>query len=171
MSQNKRLLIAGIILLLLIGGVMGVEALRRQQVAESNQSLMPEGMPTAAPGSIPITVNGDLVASFTPEAIGNLPEASFADAEEGKTQEGWLLADILTFYLADPLPDEALIRVRSNHRDKEITLTWAEVADPANYVMFDLSGRGTLKLVSLLPRLDTREEWVQDTDEITITIP
>ena len=171
MTQNKRLLIAGFILVLLVGGVMGVETLRRQQAANDDVNQMPEGMPTAAPGSIPITVNGNLTASFTPEAIGNLPETSFEDAEEGKTQEGWLLADILTYYLDDPLPEAATILVRSNHREKEATLTWAEVADTANYVMFDLSGRGTLKLVSLLPRLDTRDEWVQDADEIIITLP
>lgn len=171
MSQNKRLLMSGLILLLLVGGVLGVEALRRRQVAESNQSQMPEGMPTAVPGSIPISVNGDIIASFTPDALDQLPDASFKDAEEGKTQEGWLLADVLNFYLDDTLPDNATILVRSNHRDKEVTLTWAEVADPANKIMFDLSGRGTLKLVSLLPRLDTRDEWVQDADEIIITIP
>lgn len=171
MSQNKRYLLSGIVLLLLIGGVMGVDALRRQQAANANVSQMPEGMPTAAPGSIPITVNGDIIASFTPEAIEHLPEASFKDAEEGKTQQGWLLADVLNFYLDDTLPDNALILVRSNHREKEASLTWAEVADPANKIMFDISGRGTLKLVSLLPRLDTRAEWVQDADEITITMP
>jgi hypothetical protein len=34
--------------------------------------------------------------------------------------------------------------------------------------MFDLAGRGTLKLVSVLERLDTRDEWVQDVDRIEI---
>ncbi|MCB0006955.1 MAG: hypothetical protein KDE04_10890 [Anaerolineales bacterium] len=170
MTQKKRLIIAGLILLLLVAIVMGVDALQRQQ-AVSNNNQLPEGLPTAAPGSIPITVNGDLVAAFTPEAIDHLPAASFKDAEEGKTQEGWRLADVLNFYLAEALPADALILVRSNHRDKEATLTWAEVADPANEIMFDLAGRGTLKLVSLLPRLDTRAEWVQDVDEITITVP
>lgn len=169
MSQNRRLLLAGLILLLMIGVVMGVDALRRQQTA--NVTQMPVGMPTAVAGSVPITINGDIIASFTPDALAQLPEASFKDAEEGKTQEGWMLADILTFYLDDALPDNATILVRSNHREKEATLTWAEVADPANKIMFDISGRGTLKLVSLLPRLDFRDEWVQDTDEITITIP
>jgi hypothetical protein len=47
-------------------------------------------------------------------------------------------------------------------------LTWAEVDKPANMVMFDLSSRGTLKLVSLLDRLDVRDEWVQDVDRIEI---
>ena len=169
MSQNKRLLISGLILLLLVSIVMGVDALRRQQAADVYQ--MPEGMPTAAPGSVPIRVNGRIVASFTPEALEQLQEASFKDAEEGKTQEGWMLADILKFYLEDKLPDDATILVRSNHREKEATVTWAEVADEDNKILFDISGRGTLKLVSLLPRLDTRDEWVQDVDEITITLP
>jgi hypothetical protein len=35
-------------------------------------------------------------------------------------------------------------------------------------ILFDISGRGTLKLVSLLDRLDTRDEWVQDSDKIEI---
>jgi hypothetical protein len=38
-------------------------------------------------------------------------------------------------------------------------------------VMFDLSGRGTLKLVSTLERLDVRDEWVQDVDKIEVTQP
>ncbi|MCA9927080.1 MAG: hypothetical protein KC419_01330 [Anaerolineales bacterium] len=170
MSQNKRLLIGGLILILMIGVVMGVDALRRQQAANVNQ--VPPGMPTAAPGSIPITVNGELVGAFTPDALGQLPPANFQDAEEGKTQEGWMLSDVLLLYVAeDMLQDDTTILVRSNHRDKEVLLTWVEVADPANKIMFDTSGRGTLKLVSLLPRLDTRDEWVQDSDEITIITP
>jgi len=34
--------------------------------------------------------------------------------------------------------------------------------------MFDLAGRGTLKLVSKLERLDIRDEWVQDVDRIEV---
>ncbi len=37
--------------------------------------------------------------------------------------------------------------------------------------MFDLSNRGTLKLVSVLPKLDTRDEWVQDVDSIEVANP
>jgi hypothetical protein len=37
--------------------------------------------------------------------------------------------------------------------------------------MFDLSGRGTLKLISKLEKLDVRDEWVQDTDKIEIESP
>jgi hypothetical protein len=36
-------------------------------------------------------------------------------------------------------------------------------------VMFDLSGRGTLKLVSkTLENFSTRDEWVQDVDKIEV---
>jgi len=45
------------------------------------------------------------------------------------------------------------------------------VDQPENYVMFDLSNRGTLKLVSVLPSLDTRDEWVQDVDSIEVANP
>ena len=38
-------------------------------------------------------------------------------------------------------------------------------------VLFDLSNRGTLKLVSLLEQLDTRDEWVQDVDRIEVVSP
>jgi hypothetical protein len=37
-------------------------------------------------------------------------------------------------------------------------------------VLFDLSGRGTLKLVSKLEGLDTRDTWVQDVDRIEVLI-
>ncbi len=37
--------------------------------------------------------------------------------------------------------------------------------------MFDLSNRGTLKLVSVLQKLDTRDEWVQDVDSIEVVNP
>jgi hypothetical protein len=67
-------------------------------------------------------------------------------------------------------PDTVVI-VSSSSRDKSAQLTWAEIDDPANWVMFDLSGRGTLKLVSVLEKLDTRDEWVQDVDLIELTSP
>jgi hypothetical protein len=63
------------------------------------------------------------------------------------------------------------ITVTSTSRNKSARLTWEEVNDPDNWVMFDLSGRGTLKLVSQLDRLNVRDEWVQDTDRIEITSP
>jgi hypothetical protein len=97
---------------------------------------------------------------------------SFVDAEEGKTQEGWLLRDVLQLHVAPrQLQPDTTITVSSSSRDKSAVVTWAEVDDPANWVMFDLSGRGTLKLVSTLERLDVRDEWVQDVDKIEVATP
>ena len=64
-----------------------------------------------------------------------------------------------------------MITVASSSKEKSIQLTWPEIADEANMIMFDLSGRGTLKLVSLLERLDVRDEWVQDVDSIDVVCP
>lgn len=171
MSQNKRILIALFALMIIIAAVLGIEAVRRQnqQKVQANQSQMPAGMATAVPGSIPIYLDGNLVGSFEPGDLEQLKQVSFQDAEEGKTQEGWLLRDVLLLYMnTDALAPKTPIRVSSSHRDKSAQLTWAEVDDTANMVMFDLAGRGTLKLVSLLPKLDVRDEWVQDVDSIEV---
>jgi hypothetical protein len=67
---------------------------------------------------------------FTPEALQALEEASFVDAEEGKTQQGWLLRDVLALYPTHVAEAEAQITVSSSSREKSIDLTWAEVAEP-----------------------------------------
>ena len=158
MSQRTRILIAVGILIVLIVAVLGLEALRR---ANSEPEL--------APGSIPITVDGKLVGGFVPDDLAELEQVSFVDDEEGKTQEGWMLRDVLLLHVGeDELEPETRIVVTSSSREKSVELSWAEVDDPANWVMFDLSGRGTLKLVSVLERLDVRDEWVQDVDQIEV---
>ena len=165
--MNRRVLIATVILVVTIGAVLGIDALRRRNVAPTAA-----GEPTVAPGSVPIYVEGRVVGSFGPNDLEELPQASFVDAEEGKTQEGWLLRDVLLAHVdGDALGTETKVVVSSSSRDKAVELSWTEVEDPANDVMFDLSGRGTLKLVSTLERLDTRDEWVQDVDRIEVSQP
>ncbi len=157
MSQRKRILIALIVLLVIAGGVLVVDLLqRRAAVVEA--------------GSVPIYHHGRLIGAFKPDDLARLAQVSFVDAEEGKTQDGWLLRDVLLLYLdADILRPDSAISVSSSSRGKAVTLTWAEVDERANMVMFDLSGRSTLKLVSArIERLDTRDEWVQDVDKIEI---
>jgi hypothetical protein len=157
MTQNKRILYALLILVVVVGVVLGVDALRRR-----NSS-------TLEPGSIPIYVEGRLAGGFSPRDLEQLEKASFVDVEEGKTQEGWLLRDVLLLHVAeDSLDANTLVTVSSSSRDKSVQLTWAEVDEGANMVMFDVSNRGTLKLVSKLERLDTRDEWVQDVDRIEL---
>jgi hypothetical protein len=159
MNQKTRVLIAAATLVVLGGVVLGLEALRRQRLTEAN----------IEPGSIPIYVDGQYEAAFTPGDLESLEQVSFADAEEGKTQEGWMLRDVLLLHLSEErLKPETNITVSSSSRDKSVELTWAEVDNQDHMVMFDLSGRGTLKLVSRLERLDVRDEWVQDTDKIEV---
>jgi hypothetical protein len=161
MTQKTRILVAVIVLIVLVVVVLGVEALRRAQ-----------SEPTLAPGSIPIYLDGKLVGGFVPDDLSQLEQVSFVDAEEGKTQEGWRLSDVLLLHVKEKqLDPESIIVVSSSSRNKSAELTWAEVRDPANWVMFDLSGRGTLKLVSVLERLDIRDEWVQDVDRIEVSSP
>ena len=165
MDQKARILVGVLVLLLVVGAVLGVDVVQRRRSALSPA----EGQATPVPGSIPIYVDGQLAGSFTPADLERLEQASFIDAEEGKTQEGWLLADVLRLHVdADALKPGTLVTVSSSSREKSAEMTWAEVGDPANKVMFDLSGRGTLKLVSVLERLDVRDEWVQDVDRIQV---
>ncbi|MEJ2208603.1 MAG: hypothetical protein P8129_06145 [Anaerolineae bacterium] len=164
MSQTKRIIVAVVVLVVIIGLVLGIEALRRgaSQPAEGAEA-------TLTPGSIPIYLNGQLVAGFNPQDLETMDTVSFVDDEEGKTQEGWLLRDVLLQHLdRDQLGPNTPIVVTSTSREKSAELTWAEVDDPDNWVMFDLSGRGTLKLVSVLERLDVRDEWIQDVDRVEV---
>jgi hypothetical protein len=165
MDQKKRILIAVVILLVIVGGVLGIDYLQRQKAAAQAPADMP-------PGSIPIFMDGKFVASFVPDDLSQLPGASFVDAEEGKTQEGWLLKDVLLLYIKpSKLKADAQITVSSSSREKSHTLTWAEIENQDNMVLFDLSGRGTLKLVSKIPGFDIRDSWVQDVDKIEVTNP
>ena len=162
MSQRTRIFIAVAAVLVIIGAVLGFDQIRRRQQAAAQPDLVP--------GAIPIYVDGNLAAGFVPDDLDQLDGASFVDDEEGKTQEGWLLRDVLLLYV-DPkgLTPDTVITVSSSSRDKSVDLTWAEVDNPDNMVMFDVSGRGTLKLVSRgIEKLDVRDEWVQDVDRIDI---
>ena len=168
LSQTARILIALGVIIALAAIVLTVDALRGR--SSPAPALATE--PTLTPGGVPIYLDGRLVASFTPADLGRLQESSFTESAEGVLQEGWLLRDILLLHLKpDQLNQAAQITVSSSSRQKSAQLTWAEVAEPANFVMFDLSNRNTLKLVSKMPKLDTRDEWVQDTDRIEIVTP
>jgi hypothetical protein len=61
--------------------------------------------------------------------------------------------------------------VSSSSREKAKMLTWSDIENQENMVLFDLSGRGTLKLVSKIPGFDNRDTWIQDVDKIEVTQP
>lgn len=161
MTQRKRILIVFLVLVVIGVAVLAIESMRGQ-LAESD-------IPA---GNIPVYINGELQGSFGPGDLEELESASFVDAEEGKTQEGWRLLDILPIQVPSRyLKPDAQVIICSSSRSKQAELTWAEINDPANNVLFDLSGRGTLKLVSTLEKLDVRDEWVQDVDKIEVITP
>lgn len=169
MTQRTRILIAITILVLLVAAIVVVETLRRSAGGPAEAG---EGLPTAAPGDIPIYLDGQPIGAFSPTDLEHLETVSFVDAEEGKTQEGWLLRDVILLHVKEhTLQADTIVAVSSSSRDRSAELSWAQVDDPANWVMFDLSSRGTLKLVSILDKLDTRDEWVQDVDHVEITSP
>lgn len=162
--KKSRLVLA----LLLIAGILvvviAVTSVQRIIAAR------PGGTSTPLPaGSIPIYLDGEFMGAFTPHFLGRLPTAQFTDVYEEKLQDGWLLSQVILQVVPQrQLSPQSLVVVSSSSRDKSAQVTWAEVQDPANFVMFDLSNRGTLKLVSVLPALDGRNEWVQDVDRIEI---
>ena len=167
MEQRKRILVGLAVIIVLAAIAVGGEALRRR----SSASVQASGA-TLTPGSVPIYLNGDLVGSFTPSNLDQLKKVSFVDSVEGKTQEGWLLRDVITLYVpARDLKPESRIVVSSSSRDKSAELTWQEVDNASTMVMFDLTNRGTLKLVSKMEKLSTRDQWVQDSDKIEIFLP
>lgn len=167
MEQRKRILIGLVTLILLTVIAIGGEALRRRSSAS-----VQAGGATLTPGSVPIYLNGKLWGSFKPSDLEQLQKVSFVEPVEGKTQEGWLLRDVIMLYVpARELKPDSRIVVSSSSRDKSADLTWQEVNDPTNMVMFDLSNRGTLKLVSKMKKLSTRGQWVQDSDKIEIFTP
>lgn len=163
MQQKARYLIVIIILAVLIGTIYGLETLRgKRMAAEIDASL--------EPGDIPVFYDGELKAAFSPADIEDKPMASFKDIEEGKTQEGWMFNDVLLTYFNENLfNDKTIVTVISSSNEKSADLNWADINNPENMILFDLSGRGTLKLVSLMEGFDTRDDWVQDVDRIEIT--
>lgn len=158
MKQRTRIIIAVALVVIVVGLVLTVDMIQRRQ------SVVPE------PGSIPVYVKGTLTGYMTPNHLSSLEISSFVDAEQGKTQEGWLLHEALIQVIPlGTLSSDTVITISSSSRDKSVTLTWADVADPLNRVLFDLSSHGTFKLVSeKLPNLDVRDEWVQDVDKIEV---
>ena len=168
MSNRNRIIVFVAILILIIGAVFLIEALRKpsatQPETETDVSL--------PPGSVPIYLDDQWIASIIADDLEGLEEASFVDEEEGKSQKGWMVSDIIGLYIdvATMKPDTT-ITISSSSREKSKALRWAEVNKPSNMVMFDLSNKGTLKLVSTMEGFDTRNSWIQDVDKVEISTP
>ena len=157
--QQRMRIIAAIVLIVFVAGIVIVIDL-----VQRRQNTTPE------PGSLPVIVDNKVQGYILPSQLASLDTFGFVDAEEGKQQEGWLLRDVLDLVInVNRLDPQSAITVSSSSRGKSVDVTWSEALDTENMVMFDLSNRGTLKLVSAkLANLDTRDEWVQDVDKIEV---
>lgn len=165
MTTWKRIAIALGVIVFIIIVVLGVDYLQRQFTAKENNQAIPAG-------SIPIYLDGDLVGAVVPADLEHLEKVSFKDAEEGKKQEGWLLRDVVQLFLAaDSLRSDSQVTVSSTSRGKSVLLDWADIENADNMVVLDLANNGTLKLVSLLENLDSRDEWIQEVERIEVESP
>ena len=109
MSQRARILIAVGVLVALVAAVLGVEALRALVRASRRWRR----------AASPFTWTASWSGGFVPDDLAALEQVSFVDAEEGKTQEGWLLRDVLLLHVkASKLEPETRIVVTSSSRDK-----------------------------------------------------
>lgn len=125
----------------------------------------------AAAGETALHVDGAFVTGFTADSLANVNQHTFQDSEQGSTQQGWLLSDVLTALLDEPLANGASVVVSSSARGSTIELTAAEINDAANNVILAVTNRGTFRLASTLEQLDERSEWVADADKIEVNNP
>ncbi|MEA4812021.1 MAG: hypothetical protein VB108_05590 [Anaerolineaceae bacterium] len=123
-------------------------------------------------GPVQFYLDGIWRSSLNEKAFQSLKKYSFKDVEEGKLQEGWMASDLILVSLdIKALPNDAILLFTSSSRGKSIALSWAEVKEPSNQILFTLSGRGTIKLASTYEKLNQREEWIQDMDKVEISLP
>jgi hypothetical protein len=165
MSQRNRILIV-VAVVALVGGALGLSGLLQRGAGTS-------GEPEA--GKIHVYVDGRFVANVDPEQVSALATSSFVDSEKGKTQEGPRLRDVVLLYADEgDLQADSIVKVSgiqpSNDKAKEATVTWGQASESVNNVLLDVSvSSGALKLVSTLPGLDTRADWVQGIQRIEVT--
>lgn len=165
MPQRKRTVIvigAFVIIAAALGVVGWLESRPRQEAAEPLQ------------GRIHIYVDGAFYANVEPTEITELPQDSFEDQEKGRTQQGPRFENVILLYVPQRrLNDDSIISASgtrsSNSEAKNAELTWAQIVAEENHVLLDFASSGdSVKLVSTLPQLDTRDEWVQGLQRIDI---
>ena len=165
MSQRNRTLVV-VAVIALVAGALGLSGLLRGGASTSSE---PEA------GKIHVYVDDRFVANVDPDQVSALTTCSFVDNEKGKTQEGHRLRDVVLLYLDEgDLEANSIVKVSgiqpSNDQAKEAAVTWDQVSEPSNSVLLDVSvSSGALKLVSTLPGLDTRADWVQGIQRIDVT--
>ncbi len=166
MSQKVKILIVVGVLVVIAIMLAAVGFFSQTQTAQAPSSTPQAGM-------IHFYVDGKFVANLAPADFQKLPAASFVDKEQGKTQSGFWLRDVIRLYVKDntltPTSQVVVTGVRQGTEKKIATLTWAETLEPANSVLFSPSNDGaSVKIAAMLDRLATRDNWVQGLTQIDV---
>ncbi len=166
MSQTLRVLI--------VIGALGLIAIIFAVVGSVSQSQIAQ-VPVTTPqaGMIHLYVDGTFTANLLPTEMQKLASASFVDKEQGKTQSGYWLKDVIRLYVKETALTASsqiiVTGVRQGTEKKIATLTWAETLDPANSVLYSPSNDGTsVKIAATMERLSTRNDWVQGLTQIDV---
>jgi hypothetical protein len=165
MSQKARaLIVVGV--LVLIGAVLAVMGV----VGQNQTAQAPKGTPAA--GMVHLYVDGAFAANVAPADLQKLPAGSFVDKEQGKSQGGWWLRDVVRVYVKESTlsPNSKIVvtGVRQGTEKKASTLTWAQVLDPANNILFNQANDGSVKIAGTMEGLATRDAWVQGLSQIDV---
>lgn len=166
MAQKTRIIIVVVILVLVAAIFAAVGLTLQSQTAQAPAS-------TPQPGMIHLYLNDTFVANMMPADLKSLPAGSFVDKEQGKTQSGYWLRDVIRVYVKEaqlsPQTQIVISGVRQGTQNKNTTITWAQALDPANNILFAPSNDGqSVKLASTMEGLATRNDWVQGITEINV---
>ena len=165
--MTKRQLVVARILVV-IAAALAAQGLLARPVSGPAGGVPEEGM-------IHLYVDGAFRANLDPSQIMALPEASFIDEEEGKTQSGPWLKDVIALHVGErELQAGSTIRTQGIRRQggeaREAVVTWGQALDESSHLLLDIAGSGdSLKLVSTLSGLDTRDTWVQGVARLDVT--
>ncbi|MCL4488263.1 MAG: hypothetical protein M1570_09055 [Chloroflexi bacterium] len=165
MSQKTRIWIVVAGLVVVAAVLAGVGFLSQNQATQAPAT-------TPQPGMIHLYVNGSFAANLLPAEMQKLPAASFVDKEQGKTQKGYWLRDVLQLYVKEnALSPSTQITFTGSRQgtEKSATVTWAETLDPANHILFSPSNDGTsVKIAATMDKLATRDNWIQGLTQIGV---
>lgn len=166
MSQNKRLLIVALVLTGLMAAFVMYNAMLSNKMSTALTT-------SPLPGMVSLFANGMLKAHVMPADLDRLPRVTFAEPEKEKSLEGWMLKDVIALYIDTGQIsggcEVSVLGVGEKRGEKTATLSWKEVLDPNAHVMLHPARDGqSLKLVSTLEQMDTRDEWVQGVKRIDI---
>ncbi len=168
MSQKTRIMIV-VVVLVIVAVILAVVGLVTQAQTAQAPSATPQ------PGMIHVYVDGVFVANVFPSDILKLPAASFVDKEQGKTQSGCWVRDVIRLYVKEnqllPQSQITVTGLRKGTEKKSAAVNWTEALDPANNLLFDFANDGqSVKMAGTLDRLSTRDNWIQGITQIEVKI-